>query len=139
MKVDDRLNTALVPISSVIDVVTARRLGLEMAQALGFPLPEATKIAVTISELARNIVLYTGGKGTIHLVVVDTGHKKGIKIIAEDSGPGIENVDLVMQGGHSTSRGLGLGLSGSKRLMDEFKILSVVGKGTIITAIKWLV
>ncbi len=124
-------------INSVMDVVKARREGLDMALALGFSRPEATKIAVVISELGRNIVLYTQG-GLINLIPY-MGNKKGIKIIAQDQGPGIENVDTVLAGGYTTSKGLGLGLSGSKNIMDEFDVQSIAGVGTKITGVKWVI
>lgn len=123
-------------IKGLVDVVMARRQGLEMAQALGFPLPEATKIAVVISELARNIILYA--KEGVILITPVFQDRKGIQIKAEDNGPGIPDVPKVLAGGYTTSKGMGLGLSGSKRLMDEFEIKSAVGKGVQITAIKWL-
>jgi serine/threonine-protein kinase RsbT len=134
---DERLAPVHLPIKLPMDVVMARRRGLEMALALGFPLPEATKVAVVISELARNIITHAEGKGTITLLT-HTGKKKGIEVVAQDQGAGIEDLELALAGGFSTSRGLGLGLSGSRRLMDDFEILSVVGRGTIITAVKWL-
>jgi serine/threonine-protein kinase RsbT len=133
---DERFEPARLPIHNIMDVVYARRRGLEMALALGFPQPEATKIAVVISELGRNIILYTKG-GIITLIAYMTG-RKGVKIIAQDQGPGIKDLDLVMEGGHSTSKGLGLGVSGSKRLMDEFEVNTIIGGGTKITAAKWL-
>jgi serine/threonine-protein kinase RsbT len=134
---DERLDPIRLSINLLMDVVAARRRGLDMALALGFPLPEATKIAVTISELARNIILYANGKGSVTLLAC-TGEEKGIKIIAQDQGPGIEDLELALAGGYSTSKGLGLGLSGSKRLMDEFEVQSIAGAGTMITAVKWL-
>jgi serine/threonine-protein kinase RsbT len=130
------LTPTRVSINTLMDVVTARRRGLNMALALGFPLPDATKIAVVISELGRNIILYAE-KGTITLIAY-AKKEKCFKIIAQDEGPGIEDVELVLQGGYSTSKGLGVGLSGSKKLMDEFEIQSVVGAGTMIKATKWL-
>jgi serine/threonine-protein kinase RsbT len=124
------------PINSLVDVVRARRRGLEMAQALGFPLAEATKIAVVISELGRNIERYVG-QGSI-TVTAHSKDEKYILIIAQDNGAGIPDVDRVMAGGYSTSGGLGLGLSGSKRLMDKFDISSIAGVGTTIKTVKWL-
>jgi serine/threonine-protein kinase RsbT len=124
------------PINNLINVVTTRRRGLEMAQKLGFSLPDATKIAVVISELARNITLYTEG-GTITLIPYSSD-RKGIKVIAQDKGPGIEDVERVLAGGYTTSKGLGMGVSGSKKIMDEFEIQTVVGGGTTIKATKWL-
>lgn len=124
------------PINSLVDVVRARRRGLEMAQALGFPLAEATKIAVVISELGRNIERYVG-QGSI-TVTAHSEDEKYILIVAQDNGAGIPDVDRVMAGGYSTSGGLGLGVSGSKRLMDKFDIKSIAGVGTTIKAVKWL-
>jgi serine/threonine-protein kinase RsbT len=124
------------PINSLVDVVRARRRGLEMAQALGFPLAEATKIAVVISELGRNIERYVG-QGSI-TVTAHSEDEKYILIVAQDNGAGIPDVDRVMAGGYSTSGGLGLGLSGSKRLMDKFDIKSITGVGTTIKTVKWL-
>lgn len=136
-KTDKRLAPTRLPITNIMDVVHARRTGLDMALALGFPQPEATKIAVVISELGRNIILYTQG-GTITLIAYTADTKKGIKVIAQDQGTGIEDIDAVLQGGHSTSNGLGLGVSGSKRLMDDFDVKTIIGGGTTITAAKWL-
>jgi serine/threonine-protein kinase RsbT len=133
---DERFTPTRLPINNIMDVVRARRRGLEMALALGFPQPEATKIAVVISELGRNIILYT--KGGIITLIAYTGEKKGIRVIAHDQGPGIKDLELVMAGGHSTSKGLGLGVSGSKRLMDDFEVKTIIGGGTKITAAKWM-
>lgn len=134
--VNDLLEPVRLPINNLINVVTSRRRGLEMAQKLGFSLPDATKIAVVISELARNITLYTEG-GTI-TIIAHTGDKKGIKIIAQDKGPGIEDVERVLTGGYTTSKGLGMGISGSKKIMDEFEIQTVINGGTTIKCTKWL-
>jgi serine/threonine-protein kinase RsbT len=130
------LESVQLPINNLINVVATRRRGLEMAQKLGFSLPDATKIAVVISELARNITLYTEG-GTITLIPY-TNERKGLKVIAQDKGPGIEDVERVLAGGYTTSKGLGMGVSGSKKIMDEFEIQTVIGGGTTIKATKWL-
>jgi serine/threonine-protein kinase RsbT len=124
------------PINSLVDVVRARRRGLEIAQEMGFPLAEATKIAVVISELGRNIERYVG-QGAI-TVTTHLGREKYIVIVAQDRGSGIPDVDRVLEGGYSTSGGLGLGVSGSKRLMDKFDIQSIAGMGTTVKAIKLL-
>lgn len=124
------------PVNNLINVVTTRRQGLEMAKRIGFSLPEATKIAVVVSELARNISMYTDG-GIITLIPYN-GEHKGIKIVAQDQGPGIEDVERVLNGGYTTSKGLGMGISGSKKIMDEFEIQTVIGAGTTIKAAKWL-
>jgi serine/threonine-protein kinase RsbT len=125
-------------IKDALDVLKARREGMQAAQRLGFSLADATKIAVVISELGRNIVNYAG-TGTI-TVLTNPDHmgRKYIKIIADDKGPGIPNIDSALAGGNSTSGGLGLGLSGSKRMMDEFSIRSAAGEGTTIMATKWV-
>ncbi|MBD8006750.1 anti-sigma regulatory factor [Bacillus norwichensis] len=119
------------------DIVAVRQLGRNAAKELGFGVVDQARITTAISELARNIFLYAGdGKVTINKVLLDG--KKGLKIVAEDEGPGIEDIRKVMEDGYSTSGGLGAGLPGVKRLMDEFDVQSQVGKGTVITAIKWL-
>ncbi|MFD1708411.1 anti-sigma regulatory factor [Siminovitchia sediminis] len=119
------------------DIVAVRQLGRNAAKELGFGVVDQARITTAISELARNIFLYAGeGKVTIDKIFSDG--KKGMKIIAEDTGPGIADIRKVMEDGYSTSGGLGAGLPGVKRLMDEFDIQSEPGKGTVITAIKWL-
>ena len=129
-------NRLFFSIGSFWDVESARQCGTETALAMGFPWADAIKIAVVISELGRNIERYAG-KGSITLTAY-TGTHPRIQIIAEDQGPGIPDLDLVLEGGHSTSDGLGLGVSGSRRLMDEFEIQSMIGAGTKITAVKRL-
>ncbi|MDY7079036.1 MAG: ATP-binding protein [Chloroflexota bacterium] len=130
---ENQSNQVRFSIRSVVDVVRARRRGMEIALTMGFLQAEANKIAVVISELGRNIEQYAG-QGYISV----TKHDNYIQIIAEDQGPGISDVDRVLAGGYTTSQGLGLGVSGSKRLMDEFEIQSAVGKGTRIRAVKRL-
>lgn len=125
-----------VPVSSDFDLVTARREGRVMAEKLGFSASEATLVATAISELARNIVNYAR-KGEIHIRLVNNGSRRGIAVIARDQGPGIADINLAMRAGYSTSNGLGLGLPGVKRIMDEFDIASAPGSGTTITATKW--
>jgi len=125
-------------IQDALDVLKARREGMHIATDLGFSHADATKIAVVISELGRNIVNYAG-TGTITVITRDgAGERKCLKVIADDRGPGIEDIEHVMLGGNSTSGGLGLGLSGSKRLMDEFHVRSKAGEGTTVTTAKWL-
>lgn len=126
----------LVPIGSDADIVTARQKGRELALQLGFTNTDSTLIATAISELARNIVLYAQ-QGEIILDIVDDGVKRGIVVVARDEGPGIPNVHHALQEGFSTSRSLGMGLPGVKRLMDEFDIVSEIGRGTTVTATKW--
>lgn len=125
-------------IQHVVDVSNSRRAGMQMALDMGFAHADATKIAVVISELARNILIYAKTGTVIVMEHRGLDNKRGIKIIADDNGPGIAQLDRAMTDGWTTSGGLGLGLSGSKRLMDEFYIHSEVGKGTNVTAVKWL-
>jgi serine/threonine-protein kinase RsbT len=125
-----------VPVSSDFDLVTARREGRLMAEQLGFSASEATLVATAISELARNIVNYAR-KGEIHVALVNDGGRRGISVVARDHGPGIADIKLAVQSGYSTSGGLGLGLPGVRRIMDEFDIVSEAGLGTTITVTKW--
>lgn len=125
-----------IPIKSDLDVLKARQQGKELASALRFTNTELTIIATAISEIARNTVLYAK-TGRLQLKVIHQGQKRGLLIIVKDHGPGIADLDLAMQDGYSTSRGLGIGLPGARRLMDEFDISSEVGKGTTITMKKW--
>jgi len=129
-------NEIRTPISSDSDIVIARQRGREFANHLGFDLGDLTIIATAISELSRNIVEYAQ-KGEIILRDVQKGNKKGMEIVAQDSGPGIADVNLALQDGYSTRKSLGLGLPGTRRLMDEFEISSRPGNGTIVTVRKW--
>jgi serine/threonine-protein kinase RsbT len=125
----------LVAVSSDADVVTAREKGRELSARLGFSSIDLTLIVTAISEVARNILLYAE-KGEIVLRLEDDG-KPGIVVIARDDGPGIPDLDLAMRDSFSTGNGLGLGLPGARRLMDEFAIESEVSKGTTIVMKKW--
>lgn len=118
------------------DIVAARQLGRNMAESLGFSRPDQALVATAISELARNIVNYAH-EGEIRLSVVHGPYSVGIRVCARDRGPGIENVTLAMQDGYSTGRSLGLGLPGTRRIMDEFDISSTPGEGVRVTAVKW--
>jgi serine/threonine-protein kinase RsbT len=123
-------------ITSEADIVLARQKGRALSVTLGFSAGEATLIATAISELARNIVLYAG-QGEVIIERLERGRRTGVSVVARDEGPGIPDVDHVMQVGYSTSGGLGLGLPGVRRLMDDFEIVSEVDKGTCVTARKW--
>ncbi len=125
-----------VAIHSDQDIVTARQEGRALAIELGFSSGDATLIATAISELARNIVSYAR-RGEITLKVIQASSRRGISIIASDSGPGIPDIRQAMRDGFSTSGSLGLGLPGVRRLMDEFDIASEPGRGTIVTVKKW--
>jgi serine/threonine-protein kinase RsbT len=119
------------------DIVAARQLGRNVAKELGFGIVDQARITTAISELARNIFLYAG-KGQICIDKLNEGGKVGLVINATDSGPGISDIRQVMEDGFSTSGGLGAGLPGVKRLMDQFDIESSPGDGTKIKATKWL-
>jgi serine/threonine-protein kinase RsbT len=129
-------NETVVPINTDTDVVAARQKGRELATVLGFVSTDSTLLATAISELARNIIRYAK-KGEILIASVQSGDRVGITVVARDNGPGIANISLAMQDGFSTSGGLGLGLPGVKRLMDEFHLVSDVNKGTTVTIKKW--
>lgn len=131
-------DTIHVRIQSAQDVSTSRRRGMQLALDMGFVPADATKIAVVISELTRNILIYAGEGSVTVIGRRDDSGGNYIKIIADDKGPGIPDLDQALSDGYTTSGGLGLGLSGSKRLMDEFSVASEVGKGTTVTAVKWL-
>ena len=126
-----------VSVSSDADIVTARQKGRALAAQLGFSITDLVMIATSISELARNIVLYAKRGEIILGVATDHRGKRGIVVVARDDGPGIRDVKRAMESGYSTSGSLGLGLPGARRLMDDFRIVSEVGKGTIVTARKW--
>jgi serine/threonine-protein kinase RsbT len=126
-----------VPIRSDQDIVTARQKGRSLAAALDFTSGEATLIAAAISELARNIVSYAK-QGEIRMKVIDgSPDRRGIQVIAQDEGPGIADLDLALRDGFSTAGGLGIGLPGVKRLVDEFHIESERNRGTTVTIKKW--
>jgi len=126
-----------VVIRSDRDIVVARQEGRALAERLGFTGTDLVAIATAISEIARNIIQYAG-EGEVVLSEVRKEGRSGILIVARDQGPGIANLELAMQDGYSTSGGLGLGLSGARRLVDEFEIVSELGKGTTVTMRKWL-
>lgn len=119
-----------------LDIVTARTTARDIARSVGFGAIDQARIATAVSELARNIFLYAGS-GDVVAREVERNGRRGIEIEFKDDGPGIEDIDLVMQEGYSTSRGMGMGLPGARRLMDEFDIKSSVGVGTTITCRKW--
>ena len=126
-----------VPIEREEDVVIARQKGRELAAATGFSMTDRTLIALAISEIARNIISYAH-RGEVTICRVDDGLRVGVLIVAEDEGPGIADIDLAMRDGYSTAKSLGVGLPGTKRIMDEFELTSVVGKGTTVRMKRWL-
>ncbi|OFV94263.1 MAG: serine/threonine protein kinase [Gammaproteobacteria bacterium RIFCSPLOWO2_02_FULL_56_15] len=125
-----------IPINSDADIVTARQQGRELAQQAGFNGSDLTVISTAISEVARNIVEHARS-GEIVLSVANGPGRSGLVVVARDHGPGILDISLAMQDGYSTGKGLGLGLPGTRRLMDEFEITSKPGAGTTVTMKKW--
>jgi serine/threonine-protein kinase RsbT len=126
-----------VAIRADADIVTARQQGRALAEQIGFNGSALTVIATAISELGRNILQYAGS-GDIILRLAHASTRRGMLVIARDEGPGIPDVALALQDGYSTSNGLGLGLPGTRRLMDELDIDTVLGRGTTVTVKKWL-
>jgi serine/threonine-protein kinase RsbT len=126
-----------VPITSETDIVAVRQSGRDLAEHYGLHAIDLVSVATAVSELARNIVRYAA-RGVIVLRLVDDYDKRGVEVQAADDGPGIRDVALAMRDGFSTSGSLGLGLPGVRRLMDEFEIRSEFGKGTTVTARKWI-
>ena len=127
-----------IEVSDEQGIVAARKRGRDLARDLGFRAVDAAQLATAISELARNILLYAS-RGEISITVLDgDAEKEGIQVIARDEGPGIEDTELVMQDGYTTSDGLGLGLPGTRRIVDEFEISSTPGQGTLVKITKWL-
>ncbi len=124
------------PIGSATDILEARRRGRELAAELGFPSIDRTLIAAAISELARNIVSYAS-EGEIHLARDQRLGSAGIAITAVDHGPGIRDLRNALHDGNSTAHGLGLGLPGVRRIMDDFNIVSKPRQGTTVTVKKW--
>jgi serine/threonine-protein kinase RsbT len=125
-----------VPIGSDSDMVPARAQGRALATKLGFSRTDATLIATAISEIARNIVVHVG-RGEIVLQPLYENDRYGLLVVAEDTGPGIKDIDAALDHGFASGKGLGLGLPGARRLMDEFEIASEPGKGTTVTMKKW--
>jgi RNA polymerase sigma factor (sigma-70 family) len=138
----DRRRTAAVageiriPIQTDADVVTARRQGRELAAQAGFSATELTIIATAISEIARNIVMFAE-RGEVLISLVGENSRQGVTVVARDAGPGIPDLKQAVRDGYSGYGGMGLGLPGSRRLMDEFEITSEVDKGTTVTMTKW--
>ena len=124
------------PIRTSEDIVRVRQVVRAWAVDLGFSLVDQTKIVTAASELARNTMTYGGG-GTVTLEVLAEGGRGGLRIIFEDQGPGIADLDLAMKDGYTTGGGLGLGLSGAKRLSNDFEIRSAPGEGTYIAITRW--
>ena len=126
----------VIQLRSDSDVVRARQSVRTMAAESGFSLVDQTKIVTASSELARNTIVYGGG-GTLTLEALEDTPRKGVRMVFEDQGPGIADIARAMQDGYTSGNGMGLGLGGSRRLVNEFDITSVVGSGTRVVATRW--
>jgi serine/threonine-protein kinase RsbT len=126
-----------IAIESDNDVVTARQRARELAAMVDLTSTDQTLLATAISEVARNITTYATRGEVLLSIVRDNGGREGIRVVARDRGPGIENVDLAMQDGYTSGGGLGLGLPGARRLVDEFDIETGPSEGTTVTLVKW--
>jgi serine/threonine-protein kinase RsbT len=124
------------PVLTSEDVVSVRQVVREWATAAGFSLVEQTKIVTAASELARN-TLQHGGGGTVRLEALNDPSRRGLRLVFEDRGPGIRDIEQALRDGYSTGGGLGLGLGGSKRLVNEFEIESRPGEGTRVAITRW--
>src|SRR5205814_1055267 len=125
-------------ILTAIERIGARGEVRSVAAAIGFPLIDQTRLATVASELARNVVKYARRGRMIAQPTADARGRAGLRLIFEDTGPGIPDIAAAMRDGFSTGRGLGKGLPGSRRLVDEFRIESEVGRGTRVTVVRWL-
>jgi serine/threonine-protein kinase RsbT len=128
-----------VPIAGEADIVAARQAARALAAALGFGMVDQSRIATAVSELARNVQRYAiGGRGDVLIrELMESPRGMGIEIVVSDDGPGIADLDLVLGPGYSSGNGLGMGLPGTRRLMDEMTIESGSGRGTTVTIRKW--
>lgn len=133
LRVERKVELAL---GSGEDVVRLRQAVRESALGVGFSLVDQTKIVTAASELGRNTIQYGGG-GRVEITTVTDGIRRGVRLEFVDQGPGIADVKLAMQDGYTTGGGLGLGLSGAKRLSDDFEIESSPGKGTRVAIVRW--
>jgi serine/threonine-protein kinase RsbT len=124
------------PIRVQSDVVLVRQAVRDWSKELGFSLVDQTKIVTAASELARNTLDYGGG-GVVKLEMLRDGFRRGLRLVFIDEGPGIPDISLALKDGYTTGGGLGLGLSGAKRLMNDFEIASTVGQGTTIAVTRW--
>jgi serine/threonine-protein kinase RsbT len=130
------LRSETLPVRSDGDVVLARQAVRRWAVEAGFTLVDQTKIVTAASELARNTVIYGKG-GALLLELLQDGARRGLRLMFEDKGPGIPDVRLALQDGYTTGTGLGMGLGGAKRLVNEFDLVSKVGEGTRVTVTRW--
>ncbi len=121
---------------SDVDVVAARRAVNDAAKEIRLGILDRTKVVTAASELARNTVVHGGG-GTMSLEIVRDGTREGLRVTFDDQGPGIEDIDRALQDGYSSGSGMGLGLPGARRLVNDFSLTSTFGTGTSVTIIRW--
>lgn len=130
------IGTETLPIHSDSEVVMVRQRVRVRAVEQGFGLVDQTKVITAASELARNVLVHGGG-GEVRIEMLNDGPRKGLRLTFEDQGPGIADIELAMRDGYTTSGGLGLGMSGAKRLSNEFEVVSKEGEGTRVTMTRW--
>jgi serine/threonine-protein kinase RsbT len=131
------LKSEVLPVRAEADIVATRQAVRRMANEQRFSLVDQTKIVTAASEVARNTFVHGGG-GSARIESIEDGARRGIRLIFEDQGPGIEDIELALKDGYTTGTGLGLGLGGAKRLSNEFAIESQPGRGTRITLVRWI-
>ena len=130
------LNAETLPIVAQNDMVIVRQAVRARAAGIGMSIVDQTKIVTAASELARNTLVYGGG-GTVVMELLEEGGRRGLRLTFEDHGPGIPDIDKALTDGYTTGGGMGMGLSGSKRLVNDFDIKSTVGEGTCVTIARW--
>jgi len=130
------LKTETLPLRSTDDVVHVRQVARQWAVQMGLSLVDQTKLVTAASELARNTVTYGGG-GEVILEALNDSNRRGVRLTFTDQGPGIPDIALALKDGYTTGRGMGLGLGGAKRLVNEFDIVSRAGEGTRVSITKW--
>jgi serine/threonine-protein kinase RsbT len=130
------LSSGELPLTNEHDIVLGRQSVRRLTQQQGFSLVDQTKMVTAASELARNTVIYGGG-GVLKWALVDEGVRRGVRLTFEDKGPGIANMELALTDGWTSGHGLGLGLTGARRLVNEFEIESAVGVGTRVVITRW--
>jgi serine/threonine-protein kinase RsbT len=130
------LNQSVLPIRTETDVVIVRQKVRTVSVDLKFSLVDQTKMVTAASELARNVLIYGGG-GSVAIEVLLREYRSGLRLTFEDQGPGIPDIDLAMKDGYTSGHGLGMGLGGARRLVNEFEITSRVGEGTRVVITRW--
>lgn len=130
------INHLRIPITSESDIVRVRSIVRDWTKQYEFTLIKQTKLVTAASELARNTLIYGGG-GELGITAIDKAYNIGLRLAFKDQGPGIANIELAMQDGYTSGKGMGMGLSGSKRLVDEFEINSTPNVGTEVTITLW--